>query len=908
MKAESNCFIVKNQDVSLIFRNMKRYIKTVIFCIVSFILVLLLRTALSRSDTTVCVIPYHHFDPVWLRSFDKGFEYSGHYIAPYRLVESEIIKKYLEYCRDRDYSFVFDGVFTLRKFLESSPESLPYMKELMDKGKFELVGAMETTPDTNLPCGECLVRNILYGKLWLEDTFKREERIAWLMDIFGMSAQLPQILKKSEFDWLACKGRPFFLDRFKWWEGIEGTKIYCGDFYINASYQGIPDPIYCPQCGGYGCEKCKSTGINRMIIPDSKIDDAFRVKIEKPGYYQVNIIAEEALPNPKLSRKIAFKNLTKAGESWKTGTYTEGLEILAGNNFCLPGSSEPLYRGDFNPVFTGCYVSRIDLKLYNRKCENALIGTEKTALLASLRGYEYPGNELRELWKELVFTDFHDAITGSHVDPVYGELINTYKDILLRTGEIENKALSFLTKNIDTAKPGIKGTPVTVFNSLSWKRDGLVSVELALKGPAGSDERFTVTDPAGEKQPVEEVTVSNNGRVKILFFARGLPSLGYRTYYVSRSAAEATEDNRKSAHGAIENDYYRITVDKASGGITSIYDKKAKKEILDTGKFYGNELCIQEDRGSLYCTQAFGKLTRLGGKTVTKKLENTGSVQKIITTGSYENNKWRQEVRLYRHSPLIDFVTHVDWDTADKRLRVVFPTRIKKDSGIYEIPYGTLIRNNYEFKSSSTDPDCTTCGDWPAQNWVEVADENYGVALINSGIPSHKIEGGVIYLSVLRSPTEKRWGSTGPIEGAKDKGPHEFRYSLYPHKGSWINAGTVRRAYEFNSPPVAAATTLHKGAYPPEYEFCRIKGENIVVSSIKTAEKNGRIVLRLYNSSWEKTAASLAFDSGAGIIKAYKSNLLERNEEDIPFASRKLELPVLPFEIVTLLLETGDSR
>ena len=119
-----------------------------------------------------------------------------------------------------------------------------------------------------------------------------------------------------------------------------------------------------------------------------------------------------------------------------------------------------------------------------------------------------------------------------------------------------------------------------------------------------------------------------------------------------------------------------------------------------------------------------------------------------------------------------------------------------------------------------------TNGDWPAVNWIDVYDEGQdcGVALLNTGTPSHKLEDGVIFLSVLRSPadlwsvTEEDYDHCLDFDGARDAGSHEFRYSLVPHQGDYRAAGIEKRGREFNKPLIcrglSGSGTRRSGAYP----------------------------------------------------------------------------------------------
>src|SRR5574340_550327 len=71
---------------------------------------------------------------------------------------------------------------------------------------------------------------------------------------------------------------------------------------------------------------------------------------------------------------------------------------------------------------------------------------------------------------------------------------------------------------------------------------------------------------------------------KLRFVARDVPPLGYRTYAFAGQAARA-----KSQLGSdeklrvIENEFFRVTLDPARGGIASLLDKASGRELADTG-------------------------------------------------------------------------------------------------------------------------------------------------------------------------------------------------------------------------------------------------------------------------------------------------------------------------------------
>ena len=114
---------------------------------------------------------------------------------------------------------------------EDAPGLYEEVKELARQGRWEVEGAMWLEADCNLASGESLVRQIIFGKTFIQNEFGIDSKILWLPDVFGYSAALPQILRKSGVDkfvtskisWNEYNKLPY--DTFMW-EGLDGTKIF----------------------------------------------------------------------------------------------------------------------------------------------------------------------------------------------------------------------------------------------------------------------------------------------------------------------------------------------------------------------------------------------------------------------------------------------------------------------------------------------------------------------------------------------------------------------------------------------------------------------------------------------------------------------------------------------------------
>lgn len=84
---------------------------------------------------------------------------------------------------------------------EHYPELYGRIKERIAEGRWELVGGMWVEPDLNIPGGESLVRQMLYGQGFYMKEFGKHSTIEWLPDTFGYCASLPQLLKQAGIDY-----------------------------------------------------------------------------------------------------------------------------------------------------------------------------------------------------------------------------------------------------------------------------------------------------------------------------------------------------------------------------------------------------------------------------------------------------------------------------------------------------------------------------------------------------------------------------------------------------------------------------------------------------------------------------------------------------------------------------------
>lgn len=848
------------------------------------------------NSNPVYVVQHNHFDPIWRRCWDRQFDYQGKRYRPYADLEEYFISIWMQTAKSGAVWSEPQAV-VFRKYLERNPEQLDEMRDMVEQGLIELTAGGETVADTNMPSGETLLRNLVMGQLYFEDTFGVIPTVGWLEDAFGQSAQMPQLFRGvgcRSIQKLSYKRVPGL-----YWKGLDGSVVFIGEA-PHSVYAGhcvkIPP---CPHCDGVGCDRCPWPGLaDESKVTDEMLAAAFAADYTGEPFSMLQVGGEEAVPNPRFP-ELLEEARRKTGVDFRWGGFGVVEAHFADAVARVDDPDiEVSDEVEANPVSTGCYVTRIKIKQEFRRVENLVNAAERWAAVAHTMGVEYPIECLTQAWRNVLFCAFHDAITSTHIDAAYHELLDMLSEAECEAGHVLDSALSPLEERL--AVDPDKGY-LAVYNSECWDRDDPVTVTLS--GTSGVPE---FRDAEGVQ--VEVLDVAAKGLDVDVTFRPKVPALGYTALEVSTDTAPIHSGEVTRGPGEVENDFFRIRV--SDRGIESIIDKRADREVLDTTQYLANELILEEDIGHPWGTMQIPAFEeRLSEHTTGVSIRRSEKTCEVTFTGEYRGSdenvrvlSWRQSMKIYAGVDRIDFKTFIDWDTGQRRVRVVFPTGIRTSQAMYSIPYGAVEREPYE-------PDMrgypSTNGDWPAINWVDVygETEDRGVALLNAGTPSHKVVDGVIHMSLLRSPTDS-WCLNEPefydcpdFDGARDAGFHEFHYALVPHAGDYRAAAIEKRGREFNNPFVLRGIGEPAGGnLPLKRSFVEFAAtDNVIVTAVKKCERDDSIVVRLAETAGMPGEASVSIEGAGGQVRL--ADYLERDEGPAPE-----KIALAPFKVVTAKL------
>ncbi|MCP4641647.1 MAG: alpha-mannosidase [bacterium] len=736
---------------------------------------------------------------------------------------------------------------------EDYPELYKRIKQHAKTGQWEPMGAMWVESDCNVPSGEALIRQVMYGNRFFRKEFGVHSRTVWLPDAFGYTWAFPQILKKAQIDtfvttkisWGRFTDFPYSLFQ---WEGADGSRI-----------RGLMPPM------NYN---------GMMTVPDAISHwDQFKQK-EKVDELPYAIGYGDGGGGPTMDMIERAKRLSNivGVPKCKFSTFQDSVDRMADQ---VPFEELPVWNGELYLEFhRGCQTSQARTKRHNRKCELLVRDAEFLNSLALVHGGKYDHESLYDAWKLVLLNQFHDILPGSSITEVYQDTERDYGRARELAGGVVDVSLNHLAGRIDTSG---KGTPIVVFNTLSWVRTDPVEVDVAL--PKGA---FHVLDASGVPVPCQKTADG-----KLLIEARDVPPLGYAVFrLIAGQGADVSGGSLKASAKGMENDCLRVKFN-AKGDLTSAYDKTERREILAKGE-RGNMLQIFEDRP--HSNDAWDidhnfeeKMWEFEAPESITVVEE-GPVRAVVRVVR-KNGKSTiaQDVTMHAGSPRLDFVTKVDWWEKHVLLKAAFPVDVRSTNATYEIQYATIDRathHNTAFDRGRFEV--------PAQRWADLSEGDFGVSLMNDCKYGYDIHDNVMRLSLLRSPVEP--------DPKADEGEHEFVYSLYPHAWDWRN-GVVQEGAELNAPLVAQPATAGKGSLPAAGAFASVDAENVVIDAVKKHEDSRALIVRCYEAYGQRGDVAITFGKTPKTVT--ECDLMEENDEAVKVKGASVRFYVKPYEIRT---------
>lgn len=757
------------------------------------------------------------------------------------------------------FTYTIEQAAEYRLLAIRRPDLLARAKRYLQEGRLEMVGGMASSMETNLPSGESFVRNQLLGLRWVKKHFEVDVRTAWLIDTFGINAQIPQILKQFGFRHLLANrfggkvNDDVFLAR-----GLDGTQVLIAGRDVYSPFVEHGHVFW------------------SFTRNWDQIDQLFTeaARAEGNGPILVTAYTENEVP-PSLRPDVYVRQGNSQGQEglWQYSTFRSFFDALE-----TLDTQWPVIYGDLNPEFTATFSQRILIRLRNRAVETLLLEAEKWAALTRLPNWQAP---LEDAWWEMAFVQFHDVFTGSHPTEVFRDVLHS----LDRVEAIAEATIERALRQEGADLLPLEGRAAAqVFNGLPWERTDLVTIPLSNQWRGV--QRVLLND--------QEVAFdTKDGAIRIM---ATILAVGSQTYVLEPgSTTEAGSHLVES--GIIENEFIRVECDPQHV-IKRLVWKETGAVIIENG---GDLLTVQRDHGSFQIEDLQGEeIPATVGDVLSIRRESSAIAQRLVVKGSFPQLvaigdagflNWEAEFEVRKGKPAVYLQLRIDWKGEASRLRFNLATNIKSFDGIYEIPFGTVHRRPYRERG-------TAKGEWPAQRFVAIEDQNHGLALINTGAAGVEVSGGRISTTILRAPKSEYAGMIVD-DTSSQHGHYTFDFVLQPYSGRWFDNGVVQMAEESNEKPRAIVYQNTRPQGPVIGSWMRLMPSSVVLSVVKApVEDADELIVRLYETTGEATVSELWIRGAKG---AWKSDLMEESGYgSLPCNDETITIPIQPYEIVTV--------
>jgi alpha-mannosidase len=573
---------------------------------------------------------------------------------------------------------------------EDDPALFDKISERVKAGQWETVGGMWVEPDTNMPTGESLARQILYGQRYFEKHFGVRHNVCWLPDCFGFSGAMPQLLKQGGIDnfftikvnWSETNRIP--SDLF-WWEGLDGSRVLTHTF---------DNPMH---------------GYNGFVQADCYVPTwrNFRGKDKHPttllavGYGD----GGGGVTPTMVEREVQLRDFPAIPKArWTTvrGFFDDAQESAKSQKM-------PVWTGEiYLELHRATLTTQSGVKRKHRQAERALITAETVEGLGHLVGAPAPKSH-EDTWRVVLKNEFHDILPGSSIHEVYEDAEREVEGAIVEGLRAQGDALTAL---VAALPKGNLGDAIVVVN------------------PSLSTRALRVSQDNGALIAAD-VTVA---------------PLGIAVFDASKlSATPGLSVSRTH----LENAHIKATIG-ADGTVTSLIHKATGREALADR---GNQLWAYPvdkprnwdawDIEGDYAERG-DELTEVESLEV---IESGPHRAAIRITKRYRHSTIVQTYTLAANSRRLDIETELDWHDRRVFLRTLTPAAVRSMTATFECAYGVTKRPTHT--NTSWDE---AMFEAPGHRFIDLSEPGFGLAVLNNAKYGHSVRGNVLGLSLLRSP------------------------------------------------------------------------------------------------------------------------------------------------------------
>ena len=833
---------------------------------------------------TLLLVGHAHLDMNWQWGWDETVAT----VIPTLQTVLRLMEEYPEFCFSQsqasDYKIIEDY----------APEMMESIKERIQEGRWEVTASAWVETDKNMPCTESLMNHILYTKQYLKEHWGIEPEsldLDFSPDTFGHSAYLPELDALGGIRYYYhCRGigdADMVLYRWKAPSGRE-LLMYKEPYWYNSSITPAPAiglPRVAGLCGGL------RTGMAVYGVGDHG---------GGPTRRDLNRALE--MQQWPVFPRLRFATMHE---------YFAAAEHVR--------EKVPLIERELNAIFTGCYTTQSRIKKGNRRAEMSLLNAEKlSALTAFQLGAPYASRAFEGAWQKILFTHFHDILTGSCVQDSREHAMGLYQEALAVANSKSAKALETLAAAIDTSSltteddrfdrsegAGVgyglrqgnipayeSGTGMTrilhIVNTTGTER--YENAELTIWDWPGNMDFMEITDIAGNRLPFERASgwqVYWGHRFFRVRVTVKVPAYGYTTVMLrEKEDGEITDCFLRSLicerlHApyediVLENKYLTARFDFRTGQLCSLVDKASGMERIREGETGGlRYIKAQKTIRSSWEIDRYlqvNKVTELVKVTPLNGHLNSG----LQTEHKVDHSRITTTVTLGSEDRFLRVQFHVDWKEEAKQgevqpvLSYCLPLAGTTGRMLCDVPGGTVWRPDQEL-------------DVPCQRYgaAELSDGRV-LALASDCKYGFRLSRGELSVTLINTADNP---DPYPERGIQD-------ISLFLLSAP-ADASLLAKETDICLNPLQYMTnTAHGGTLPITGSLLQTLGESAVFTGV--ARRDGCLSVRMYEAAGQECPVTVRLPGA--IKEAYLTDLLgNRLEVPVMAENQEVHLTLAPY-------------
>lgn len=779
-----------------------------------------------------------HIDPVWLWPWPEGFS----------VIQSTFRSAVQRTQETPGFIFTASSAQFYEWVAENDPELLANIRKLVQQGKWDAVGGWWVEPDVNLPSGEALIRQGLYGQLTYRRLLGRIATTGYNPDSFGHPGSLPQILtllglRNYVFQRPGPQEKSLPQSLF-WWASMDGTKVLA--YRIPVSYnddRSVRNRVLTVVRG-------KEGGVHDLMAFYGAGDHG-------GGATKENIQSIHVLQSEDGAPVVRFSS----PDEYFTELRKQELGEL------------PVVKDDLQHHSVGCYTAESEMKKANRMSETALIAAEKLSAIGSVAwNARYPKSEFDSAWKKVLSLQFHDSLAGTALPEHYATTARDGHGYALSVAQTAlYEAAEKLAWHIPAEDPDSKY--LVAFNLQPWAVTSNLEYDLEWPTNAPGD----VEDERGKPVPHQWTHATTEVRErKRLIFQAEVPAFGYRQFRIRKGDEAPVSQVHADEHG-MENQHLRVRF--TQDGKIGIFDKDNNREVFAGGE-NGAAALVMKDESDTWShgVRAYDDQIGAFGNAQVRVMENGPLRARVRVSTSYSQSTLTTDWLLYSGASTLEARVQLDWHEHQKMIKLSLPVNVKDPRATYEIPYGNIVRE-------------TNGDENPGQRWIDVggnsASGTYGLAVINDAKYGYSVLGNDLRISIVRGAAYAHHNPQ--VLDPKlphlwqDQGLQSFRLLFVPHRADWRDAAVPGLTEDFLSPKPVVFQGIHPGTRPEAGSFLSLNAADVTIGAIKQSESGNDLIIRLVETEGHESTVVLrmpfAHRNWSGHLNAYQIKTLRMNRQ-----------------------------